>query len=77
MWPTAQVDLVGSVAAGVCLPKSDLDFVIYFRESSSPPPSYSYAATTTQSGQQIGHGGGAAINYTYTTGLSTTRGRSY
>ena len=30
VWPTAEVDLVGSVAAGVALPKSDLDFVIWY-----------------------------------------------
>jgi DNA polymerase sigma len=30
IWPTACVDLVGSAAARVALPKSDLDFVIYF-----------------------------------------------
>ena len=30
VWPTAEVDLVGSVSARVALPKSDLDFVVYF-----------------------------------------------
>ena len=30
VWPQAEVDLVGSVSAGVALPKSDLDFVVFF-----------------------------------------------
>lgn len=60
VWPTAQVDLVGSVAAGVCLPKSDLDFVIRFPPSATPPPSYSYATATQNSAaqQQQGQGQG-------------------
>jgi DNA polymerase sigma len=37
VWPTAEVDLVGSVAAQVALPKSDLDFVIYFKPSTEAP----------------------------------------
>jgi len=52
VWPTAHVDLVGSVAAGVCLPRSDLDFVIRFPPSATPPPSYSYATATQNSAQQ-------------------------
>jgi hypothetical protein len=33
VWPTAIVSVVGSVCAGVALPKSDLDFVVYFDEA--------------------------------------------
>lgn len=70
VWPTAHVDLVGSVAAGVCLPKSDLDFVVRFPPSATPPPSYSYA-TAAQSNAQGGAPGQAAAptNYTYSTPL--------
>ena len=42
VWPQAEVDLVGSVAAGVALPKSDLDFVIWFEKGKEAPKSYSY-----------------------------------
>ena len=42
VWPTAEVDLVGSVAAGVALPKSDLDFVIWFDKTREQPKMYSY-----------------------------------
>ena len=48
VWPTAEVDLVGSVAAGVALPKSDLDFVIWFDATREQPKMYSY--TTGPSG---------------------------
>lgn len=70
VWPTAHVDLVGSVAAGVCLPKSDLDFVVRFPPSATPPPSYSYA-TAAQSNAQSGAPGQAAAptSYTYSTPL--------
>ena len=48
VWPTAEVDLVGSVAAGVALPKSDLDFVIWFDKTREQPKMHSY--TTGQAG---------------------------
>ena len=77
VWPTAQVDLVGSVAAGVCLPKSDLDFVIRFPPSASPPPSYSYAAATQNSAQGGGPGSSAPMaNYTYTAPLDAASAAS-
>ena len=47
VWPTAEVDLVGSVAAGVALPKSDLDFVIWFDKTRETPKMYSYTTGPT------------------------------
>ena len=53
VWPTAEVDLVGSVAANVALPKSDLDFVIYFKPSMTVPPAHSYATSQQQQPSMI------------------------
>jgi hypothetical protein len=50
VWPTAQVDLVGSVAAAVALPKSDLDFVIYFQPTANAtqqPPCFSHTVANS------------------------------
>ena len=54
VWPQAEVDLVGSVSAGVALPKSDLDFVVFFpvvREGeTSPRPAYTYTVPVGEDG---------------------------
>ena len=52
VWPSAEVDLVGSVSAGVALPKSDLDFVVFFPvsgEADSRPP-YTFSAPIDDDG---------------------------
>ena len=52
VWPTAEVDLVGSVAAGVALPKSDVDFVVFFpvTRDTDPRPAYTYSAPLNEDG---------------------------
>ena len=55
VWPQAEVDLVGSVSAGVALPKSDLDFVVFFpvvrdNETTASRPAYTYTVPVGEDG---------------------------
>jgi DNA polymerase sigma len=52
IWSTACVDLVGSVSAGVALPKSDLDFVVFFKpvKPTDPQPEQTFSAPVNQDG---------------------------
>ena len=52
VWPTAEVDLVGSVSAGVALPKSDLDFVVFFpvARDTEARPAYTFSAPLNEDG---------------------------
>ena len=42
IWPTACIDVVGSVPCNIALPRSDLDFVVSFQPSTDKPLCYTY-----------------------------------